>query len=386
MRFLLPFLVLAIQPAPDPGAQLYSKVVRSTVWIHSKHDQGMATGSGSLIDRRRLLVLTNYHVVGENDHATVVFPGYREGKLVAERGDYNRQLPKIEIKGRVIARDKQHDLALIQIESAPDGTPALPMAENSPSPGQTVHSIGNPGGSGALWVYTPGKVRQVYHKRWKAKLDNQVAEFDGTVVETDSPTNPGDSGGPLVDDHGELVGVTQGGALNANLMSTFIDVSEVKRFLNKDVVRKVTGFDGKITDRTTALTMHDAGKFFSPATVTKANETAQTLYRKTGRDLVVETYETVPQKQVEEMKSMKPEERSKYFRDWAAARAKAQDVNGMLLLVCRNPSSFHLYVSDRKHDEIVPKLTDTIRTHFKNKQFDEGLQEFIKLASEDLSK
>ena len=64
-----------------------------------------------------------------------------------------------------------------------------------------MHSIGNPGTSGALWVYTPGKVRQVYSKKWKAKLDERnIHTFQAKVIETDSPTNPGDSGGPLVND------------------------------------------------------------------------------------------------------------------------------------------------------------------------------------------
>jgi hypothetical protein len=59
------------------------------------------------------------------------------------------------------------------------------------------------------------------------------------VVLTDSPTNPGDSGGPLVDDQMHLIGVTQGGSPpgSAQLLSTFIDVSEVKTLLKKQRIR-----------------------------------------------------------------------------------------------------------------------------------------------------
>ena len=70
--------------------------------------------------------------------------------------------------------DKEGDLALIRLDRVPDGVPALSSRATSPDPGQTVHSIGNPGKSGALWVYTPGKVRQVYSKKWKAKLDERT--------------------------------------------------------------------------------------------------------------------------------------------------------------------------------------------------------------------
>jgi Trypsin-like peptidase domain/TPM domain len=374
------------QPAPDPGTQVYDKVVRSTVWIHSRHGQAQVSGSGTLIDRRRSLVLTNYHVVGDEDLAKVVFPAYRDGKLVAERSEYQRRLGEIGIKGRVVARDKQHDLAVIQLDSVPAGVPALALADKSVSTGQSVHSIGNPGGSGALWVYTPGRVRQVYNKRWRAKLEDRVAEFSGEVVETDSATNPGDSGGPLVNDTGELVGVTQGGATQASLLSTFIDISEVKKFLNSEDVRKATGIDGKTSDRTTALMSHDGGRFFSEKTLLATNDAAKSVYQKTGRDLVVETYANIPNDKTDEVKAMKQEDRAKFFKSWAEARAKAEDVKGVLLLVCRTPSSFHVTITDHKHNDAVPKLTAIIRDNFTKKEFDTGLEEFVKAAVELLTK
>ncbi len=389
---LVPFVVVLAsglvfaQPAPDAGTQVYSKVVRSTVWIHSRHGQAQATGSGSLIDRRRSLVLTNYHVVGDEDRATVVFPAYRDGKLVAERSEYQRRLGEIGIKGRVVARDPEHDLAVIQIDTVPAGVSALSLVDKSVSTGQSVHSIGNPGGSGALWVYTPGRVRQVYKKQWRAKLDNRIANFSGEVVETDSATNPGDSGGPLVNDAGELVGVTQGGAVQASLLSTFIDISEIKKFLNRTDVRKATGFDGKSSDRTTALTSHDGGRFFTDKSLATTNAAAKSVYQKTGKDLVIETYANIPKDKTEEVKSMKPEDRATFFKDWAHERAKAEDVKGVLLLVCRTPSSYHVYITDNKNFGARDKLVAIIRDHFTKKEFDAGLEEFVKAAVEVLTK
>src|SRR5262249_29889504 len=150
--------------------------LKSTVWIRSDRGNAIATGSGSLIDRRRGMILTNYHVVGNIREATVHFPAHRsDGTVIAER-DYYRRKPGIH--GRVMARDPRADLAIIQLASVPDGAQALVLARESPAPGQTVHSIGNPGGSGALWVYTPGKVRQVYQKRWQAELDGRLVTFE----------------------------------------------------------------------------------------------------------------------------------------------------------------------------------------------------------------
>jgi hypothetical protein len=223
--------------AVEGGVRVYQTVLRSAVWVISDRGAGIAIGSGALIDSGRQLILTNYHVVGDADRVVVLFPAFRGGELVAEREFYLDNAGVLGIRGSVQARDRQADLALVRIDRVPDGARALALAPAGVAPGQSVHSIGNPAGSGALWVYTPGKVRQVYQKRWGARAGWDVLHFEARVVETDSPTNPGDSGGPLANDRGELVGVTQGGAVEASLLSTFIDVSEVRRFLNTSGAR-----------------------------------------------------------------------------------------------------------------------------------------------------
>src|SRR4051794_23281195 len=93
---------LAAQPAPSGGAAIYEKLVRSTVWIVSKHGSNTFTGSGSLIDRRRMLVLTNYHVVGDSDQAKIVFPIFRDNKIVAERDVYRQRVNSEGISARVL--------------------------------------------------------------------------------------------------------------------------------------------------------------------------------------------------------------------------------------------------------------------------------------------
>jgi S1-C subfamily serine protease len=225
---------VAVAQAPAEGAEkIYQRVLKSTVWVIAPiGDKMVATGTGSVVDHSRHIVLTNYHVVGKNDQVTVIFPVFQKGKVIPERDFYMKlYVSGAGAKGTVIAKDKKRDLALIRLEALPEGVHALRLAADSPSPGQDVHSVGNPGSSGALWVYTAGKVRQVYHKEWRASMRGEVLECDARVVETQSPTNPGDSGGPLVNNRGELVAVTQGGAKDATLLSLFIDISEVKALL-----------------------------------------------------------------------------------------------------------------------------------------------------------
>src|ERR1700722_18730414 len=234
----------------DTGVNVYRNTLRSTVWIHSDRGRGvLATGSGSLVDKGRRLILTNYHVVGDVKKTTVFFPEFgAEKKVIPERKYYRDRIEKLGIPGEVVEIDKEGDLALIRIDRVPDGVPELQLAAASPDLGQSVHSIGNPGKSGALWVYTPGKVRQVYNKKWQAKLDEKTTlHFQAKVIETDSPTNPGDSGGPLVNDKGQLVGITQGGAIDAQSLSIFVDLSEVKKLLNRRSVQALRSTDAVST-------------------------------------------------------------------------------------------------------------------------------------------
>jgi S1-C subfamily serine protease len=222
----------------EGGEKVYQRALLSTVWVLIPVGNGKATtGTGSLINVPRKLVLTNYHVVGEKENAFVFFPVIKREKgktrVVAERDAYLKGGARVP--GKVVARDSKRDLALIQLEALPEGARALPLAQDGPDPGQRLHSIGNPGASDALWVYTSGTVRQVYRKHFHtgSRRGEDGFEVDARVVETQSPVNSGDSGGPVLSDRGELVAVTQGHIpdAQARLVSIFIDVSEVHALL-----------------------------------------------------------------------------------------------------------------------------------------------------------
>jgi hypothetical protein len=116
----------------------------------------------------------------------------------------------------------------VQLDKLPEGAEPAKLAANSPTPGDAVESIGNPGSSDALWVYTSGTVRSVYRKQFRTG----AGDHEFTVVETQSPINTGDSGGPVVNSAGELVAIAQAIAPNARLVSYAVDITEVKGFMN----------------------------------------------------------------------------------------------------------------------------------------------------------
>jgi S1-C subfamily serine protease/pSer/pThr/pTyr-binding forkhead associated (FHA) protein len=213
--------------------QIFEKALPSTVWVvvPQGRPNAYSFGSGSLVDRERKLIITAQHVVGDRPDVAVFFPHYDTGRLNLKKKEYIDRAKSLGIEGRVVARDVKRDLALIELETVPADVPALSIADESPLPGHTVYSIGNPGLTDIdMWMLTTGTVRQVHQKQW-AYVDR--APREAWAIETQSPVNPGDSGGPVVNGEGKLVAVVAGGKGDSNLMTFFIDRREIVDLLNK---------------------------------------------------------------------------------------------------------------------------------------------------------
>jgi hypothetical protein len=385
-------------PAQDAGSSVYKNAVGSVVWIHSiRSDGGKAYGTGSVIDREKRLVVTNYHVVEDEPAARVFFPDSPNGELKAEKQYYIDRANRLAIRGRVVAKNATTDLAIIQIDKVPDGVKAIQLADTSPVPGQSVHSIGNAGKSGALWGYVPGKVRNVYKHKWQAQVGRRTLRFEAQVVETDSATNRGDSGGPLLNDNGKLVGVTEGAAVDAQLVSTFVDVSEVKRLLASADLRLTDDKkDEKKPDppatakRDKALPVADKAKLFSEGAVKKAQTQIDELFAKHKIDVLVETHPAVPEADKAKVKGMRNQEQTAYFADWAKARARAERVKGFVVLVSNDPKKFYVLLTedtvgqfakdaDRK---VIGKLMDGLKAG----KPDDALADVLTVISESRGK
>lgn len=208
-------------------ATIYKNTLRSTTWVITKGSEGTSSGTGVLVDEQRKLVVTNAHVVGDARNAVIFFPDMQNNRPVVTRSHYLTNVKKLGVRGRVVAVDKKRDLALIEIDRVPATATAIEMADDSATPGEDVDSIGNPGSTEALWVFTSGTVRAVYPKKFRTSS----GEHEFTVVETQSPINSGDSGGPVVNPDGKLVAIAQAVSPKARLVSYCVDISEVKAFI-----------------------------------------------------------------------------------------------------------------------------------------------------------
>ncbi len=203
---------------------VYSRTLRGTGLILAPN----CSGTGWVVDRENGLMVTNHHVVTSHAEVDVVFPEYdNSGQPVPELSYYIRHGKRL--RADVIDADGPRDLALIRLrEKLPPGVAELKLASREPRPGDRVHSVGNPSASGALWIYSTGRVRQVYRKEWRY---SDGPARTARVVEMQSPINPGDSGGPVVNDDAEVVGVVSGKKTDAALMSWCIAATEARDYL-----------------------------------------------------------------------------------------------------------------------------------------------------------
>ena len=239
-------------------ANIYTRTLKSTAWVLSKTSDGTSSGAGVLVDGEKKLIMTNAHVVGDSRNAVIFFPKMKDDRPIVERDHYLDNVKKLGLRGRVITVDRKRDLALIQLEKLPKDATPIEMADQSVLPGEEVQSIGNAGSTEALWVFTSGKVRAVYQKKFRTG----AGPHDFKVVETDTPINSGDSGGPVVNSEGKLVAISQAIAKKARLVSYSVDISEVKAFMDSPWKEAPLPVKKVLEDTNLEFTKHDSTGHF----------------------------------------------------------------------------------------------------------------------------
>ncbi len=207
-----------------PGPELYKRVINGvcefTCIMTGSNMQ--SRGSGLLIDKQKGLVITNTHVIANDDTGLPVDEVYV--KIAGVKG--------IRAKVLMIGDDKAGkgkgvDLALVQLSRVPEEAVELKFC--SPSDvenGETVYIVGNAKGEGTS--ITKGIVSDKRH-------------YGGKYIMTDCPVNHGNSGGPIFNARALSIGVVVAKYQGADIdnMGFIIPVNTVAEFLEgKHCVKK----------------------------------------------------------------------------------------------------------------------------------------------------
>lgn len=185
--------------------------LRSTVLIYTLDNDFnvIASGSGSILDPKGQ-VLTNFHVVGENETGDF----YNDDGILVVALTTDIRKPAVPMYfAQVVNADPNLDLALLTVVADIDGNDltgclALPTYSLGNSedlfPGDDVAVIGFPGIGGTTVTFTTGKI---------SGFDEDPAA-GGPWMKTDAEINPGNSGGSAIDTNGDLIGIPTAGIID----------------------------------------------------------------------------------------------------------------------------------------------------------------------------
>ena len=205
-------------------------------WGQTSQYQSESCGTGIIIAKtdNELLIVTNNHVIADNESLTVTFDD------------------DTSVDADVKGTDPEHDLAVIavplnQVSSETMEKIAVATLGDSTAlqVGEPAIAIGNAMGYGQS--VTTGVISAV--NRESTTTDEQTGETEETgvkLIQTDAAINPGNSGGPLVNANGEVIGINSSKLASTTVegMGYAIPISDVSdiidNLMNQETKHKVS--------------------------------------------------------------------------------------------------------------------------------------------------
>ncbi|MDA7574382.1 S1C family serine protease [Candidatus Pelagibacter sp.] len=196
--------------------EIFEKYANSVVYIENQKDRG--TGSGFFINHKGLKIITNWHVVETAKNVTICL----------RTVDLNKVCDTDYYTGKVIKKNKQKDLAMIEVKGLPSSIkPVVYGKYKDVKIGQTAFAIGHP--EGLVWTFTNGMISQ---KRPEHKWSYKTSRHKAKTIQIQVPINPGNSGGPLFNKDQKLIGVNTFTSEGENL-NFAIAVDDLIEFINE---------------------------------------------------------------------------------------------------------------------------------------------------------
>jgi S1-C subfamily serine protease len=198
------------------GEELYPRLVNSVAYIVTEDG---VTGAGTVISSSFGLIITNWHVIGDEKIVGLVFkPRGSNGTISFEKEDI--------VFAQVLTTDSIRDLALLEIVSRPGKMIAAPLGSTSNLvAGHEVFSVSHPRGS--PWSYSEGTISQMTPSHeWVRGLG---IVHRASTIQTETVSNNGSSGNPLFNEEGQFIGVLVGG--NGTEPNFAISIDEIRDFV-----------------------------------------------------------------------------------------------------------------------------------------------------------
>lgn len=187
--------------------ELFEQTAGSVVLIKT----GTGSGSGICITDDGIILTCNHVLDARSNLADVTLFAWKDGRMT----------PTLERKGRVVFREVDHDIALLDVGPVPTFLKALSLAEKDAETGTKIIALGSPVMGNAILPHT---ITEGIVNASERILDGQ------RFLQHSAAVNPGNSGGPILSLQGEVVGLV---TLKASLenVSFAIPVSRLREVL-----------------------------------------------------------------------------------------------------------------------------------------------------------
>jgi uncharacterized membrane protein YgcG len=135
--------------------------------------------------------------------------------------------------------------------------------------------------------------------------------------------------------------------------------------------------------------VQDGAGFFKPETIAKVNDALADIGKKHKKDLLIETYATVPPDKVAAVKAMDKEARTQFFQDWGNSRARRRRVDGIYVLITKEPGHIQVEVGRETQKAAFTtkdrdRLRDILIEAFQKKEYDRGLLDAVQFVEKTL--
>ncbi|TVZ06167.1 PDZ domain-containing protein [Trebonia kvetii] len=154
------------------------------------YDDETASGTGFVVDAKKVLIVTNNHVIRDATEVSVTIPATGQSYTA-----------------RIVGADVPADIAVLEIKPVP-GLKAAPIGDSADlDANDKVISFGNQAGAGGSPAVGTGMISGTARTIQAADGASGFSETLHNMLATTAKIEPGDSGGPLAGTAGTVIGV-----------------------------------------------------------------------------------------------------------------------------------------------------------------------------------
>jgi len=196
---------------------VYKDLMPKTVLVKTSN----SIGAGVIVTKDKY-ILTNWHVIKDQDNITVAFKPKSKYKTIPSKNSF--------YKATVVKISKVKDLALLKILDKNILNEVKPIKLSNLDNiniGEDIFTIGHP--ENQLFTLDSGMISQIRDNyTWHTALSHKVS----FIIQTKNSISGGNSGGPLVNENLELVGINTFSNIKGQNLNYAVSIFDIKEFLN----------------------------------------------------------------------------------------------------------------------------------------------------------